>query len=105
MRILYLENDLEQARNCHAKLLAYKGIHWELQHCGRVDAALQALSNDSIDVVLVGIRPSQAISGELQQFLDASHSLPRLAIVDSLAETRIRNGSSSALSIAWPANS
>ncbi len=82
MRILLLDSDTSSARALHAKLLTYKGVYWDLEHFEAPEAATASLLRDAFEVVLVRLRGNESIEGELLNFVEASRSLPIVALID-----------------------
>lgn len=83
MRILLLESNTDAARELHTKLLTYKGTYWDLEHFVEPDSAAASLLRDAFDVALIRLRGDETIEGQLQNFLEASRSLPLVALIDA----------------------
>lgn len=82
MRILLLDPDTNAARELHAKLLTYKGIYWDLEHFDSLEDATASLLRDAFDVALIRLRGDESIEGQLQNFIEASRTLPLVALID-----------------------
>lgn len=91
MRILYFERDIAEARKCHAQLLAYKGIPWELQHCHQVDAARESLAHHAIDLVVLGLNSLDLSASITEELIASASSIPIVGLVDSLETGQIRD--------------
>ncbi|MFO0941111.1 MAG: hypothetical protein U0930_10115 [Pirellulales bacterium] len=83
MRILLMDPDTNSARELHTKLLTYKGVYWDLEHFDSPEAATASLLRDAFDVALIRLRGNETIEGQLQNFLEASRTLPMVALIDS----------------------
>jgi DNA-binding response OmpR family regulator len=89
MKILFVTNDHQHARDLYTQFLSYRGTSWNLVHASSLAAAQDWLAYDQFDVVLV-VLPAHGLDHDYYaQFVErAANELPVLVLTLSADESQ-----------------
>lgn len=83
MRILFIDRDVEHARELYSQVLSYKGVRWDLLHCTTVGEAWKWLERDQFDLILITVYQQDRLSEGYETLIGKSPNTPVVVLSDS----------------------